>query len=126
MKEIHIYDTVKRTMDDAHFDDILKLEIFFSRLYDRGYNATMLNRESNPDEFNANPEVVKLYEEKGAEAFPCLTVDGKIVYNGRFPSQDLVIKLSGIDYDPYEFDVDNTEMDVDECDGCSGDCNSCF
>ena len=54
------------------------------------------------------------------------TVDGKIVYNGRYPSSDQVIRLAGIDYDPYEFDVDNTEMEADDCDGCSGDCNGCF
>ena len=126
MKKIYIYDAVKRSMDDPHFDDIRQLEIFFSRLYDRGYLTAMLNRENNPEEFDANPEVKALYEKEGASAFPCLTVDGKIVYNGRYPSSDQVIRLAGIDYDPYEFDVDNTEMEADDCDGCSGDCNGCF
>lgn len=75
---------------------LLDLSEVIVDLQKEGYRVERYQMASHPQAFLGNPEVMRLVREKQMAALPIVLVRGKIVTEGRYPTQvEILAKLNG-------------------------------
>lgn len=73
--------------------ELLRITTVLNRLKEEGVVIDRFNLNSAPMEFVTNHTINMFVNEKGVEALPCVTVDGQIVMEGRYPTNSEILKL---------------------------------
>jgi hypothetical protein len=66
-------------------------------LQDRGVEVRRFNLAQEPMAFASNTEVKQILEATDGEGLPVVLVDGRVVTQGEYPSQERLRELVGID-----------------------------
>lgn len=75
---------------------LLDLSEMIVDLQKEGYRVERYQMTSHPQAFLGNPEVMRLVREKQMAALPIVLVQGKIVTEGRYPTQvEILAKFNG-------------------------------
>ena len=73
--------------------ELLRITTVIDRLKQNGFIVRRFNLNSAPMEFVSNPMVNAFLNQKGAEALPVVLVDGSIVIEGRYPTNEEILTL---------------------------------
>ena len=73
--------------------ELLRITTVIYRLKQNGFIVRRFNLNSAPMEFVSNPMVNAFLNQKGAEALPVVLVDGSIVIEGRYPTNEEILTL---------------------------------
>lgn len=73
--------------------ELLRITTVLNTLKQNGVVIDRFNLNNAPMEFVTNQTVNTFVNQKGAEALPCVLVDGKIVIEGRYPTNAEIITL---------------------------------
>lgn len=73
--------------------ELLRITTLLSRLKEKNIIIDRFNLNNAPMEFVKNNNVNQYVNEKGVEGLPCVTLDGNIVIEGRYPRNDEVLEL---------------------------------
>ena len=73
--------------------ELLRITTVIDRLKKNGVTVKRFNLNSAPMEFVTNQTVNIYVNQKGAEALPVILVDGNIVIEGRYPTNEEILKL---------------------------------
>ena len=71
--------------------ELLRITTVLNTLKQNGVVIDRFNLNSAPMEFVTNQTVNTYVNQKGAEALPCVTVDGLIVIEGRYPTNEEIL-----------------------------------
>ena len=72
--------------------ELLRITTVLNTLKQNGVVIDRFNLNSAPMEFVTNQTVNMYVNQKGAEALPCVTVDGMIVIEGRYPTNEEIMR----------------------------------
>ena len=72
--------------------ELLRITTVLNTLKQNGVVIDRFNLNSAPMEFVTNQTVNLYVNQKGAEALPCVTVDGVIVIEGRYPTNEEIMR----------------------------------
>ena len=72
--------------------ELLRITTILNTLKQNGVVIDRFNLNSAPMEFVTNQTVNLYVNQKGAEALPCVTVDGMIVIEGRYPTNEEIMR----------------------------------
>lgn len=73
--------------------ELLRITTVLNTLRENGVVIDRFNLKSAPMEFVTNQTVNVFVNQKGAEALPCVLVDGNIVIEGRYPTNEEILTL---------------------------------
>ena len=73
--------------------ELLRITTVIDRLKKNGVTVKRFNLNSAPMEFVTNQTVNTYVNQKGAEALPVILVDGNIMIEGRYPTNEEILKL---------------------------------
>ncbi|WP_298482173.1 arsenite efflux transporter metallochaperone ArsD [uncultured Ruminococcus sp.] len=73
--------------------ELLRITTVLNTLKQNGVVIDRFNLNSAPMEFVTNQTINTFINQKGTEALPCVTVDGKIVIEGRYPTNEEILTL---------------------------------
>lgn len=73
--------------------ELLRITTVLNTLKQNGVVIDRFNLKSAPMEFVTNQTVNVFVNQKGIEALPCVLVDGEIVIEGRYPTNEEILKL---------------------------------
>lgn len=73
--------------------ELLRITTVIDRLKKNGITVKRFNLNSSPMEFVTNQAVNLYVNQKGAEALPVVLVDGNIVIEGRYPTNEEILYL---------------------------------
>ena len=73
--------------------ELLRITTVLNTLKQNGVIIDRFNLNSAPMEFVTNQTVNVYVNQKGADALPCVTVDGEIVIEGRYPTNAEILEL---------------------------------
>ena len=73
--------------------ELLRITTVLNTLKQNGVVIDRFNLNSAPMQFVINHTINMFINEKGAEALPCVIVDGKIVIEGRYPTNEEILTL---------------------------------
>ena len=73
--------------------ELLRITTVIDRLKKNSVTVKRFNLNSAPMEFVTNQTVNTYVNQKGAEALPVILVDGNIVIEGRYPTNEEILKL---------------------------------
>jgi hypothetical protein len=76
--------------------ELLRISTVLNTLKNNGVEIERFNLSNSPMEFIQNKTANKFINEKGVEGLPVTVVDGEIVVEGRYPSNEEIVKLIGI------------------------------
>jgi hypothetical protein len=76
--------------------ELLRISTVLNTLSNNGVEIERFNLSNSPMEFVQNKTVNKFINEKGVEGLPVTVVDGEIVVESRYPSNEEIVKLLGI------------------------------
>jgi hypothetical protein len=76
--------------------ELLRISTVLNTLKNNGVEIERFNLTNSPMEFIQNKTVNKFINEKGIEGLPVTIVDGEIVVESRYPSNEEIVKLLGI------------------------------
>ena len=97
MKEMQIFEPAlccETGICGASVDpELLRITTVIDRLKQNGVIVRRFNLNSAPMEFVSNPMVNAFLNQKGAEALPVVLVDGSIVIEGRYPTNEEILTL---------------------------------
>lgn len=73
--------------------ELLRITTTLGALKEQGVEISRYNLNSAPMEFVKSDVVNKYVNENGVEGLPCVTLDGKIVIEGRYPTNAEILEL---------------------------------
>lgn len=73
--------------------ELLRITTVINTLKQNGVVIDRFNLNSAPMEFVTNYTVNMFVNQKGVEVLPCVTVDGNIVIEGRYPTNEEILTL---------------------------------
>lgn len=73
--------------------ELLRITTVINTLKQNGVVIDRFNLNSAPMEFVTNYTVNMFVNQKGVEDLPCVTVDGNIVIEGRYPTNEEILTL---------------------------------
>ena len=100
--------------------ELLRITTVIDRLKKNGVTVKRFNLGSVPMEFVTNQTVNTYVNQKGAEALPVVLVDGNIVIEGRYPTNEEILKL--LELSPDAMLPQNTNNGGGCCCGGGGCC----
>ena len=112
MAKIRIYDTRKHDFDSLYYQENLQLQILIANLDGQGIDIELVNRNYRQEDFDAVPEMVQLFAEKGHRGFPCLMSDGEIILSGRYPKKEQILELAS--HDGVFYDLESAREDMSD------------
>lgn len=109
--------------------ELLRISTVLNTLKQKGIIIERYNLNSAPMEFVKNNIVNQYVNEKGVEGLPVVTVDGKIVLEGRYPANDEILNLLELPAEMLlpkgatscccnESEEESCCCDVEEAEGC--------
>ena len=99
--------------------ELLRITTVLNTLKQNGVVIDRFNLNSAPMEFVTNHTINVYVNQKGVEALPCVTVDGEIVIEGRYPANAEILELLEL---PASAMLPNIKSDGACC--CGDDCCS--
>lgn len=97
MKKMQIFEPAlccKTGVCGASVDpELLRITTVLNTLKQNGVVIDRFNLNSAPMQFVVNHTINMFLNEKGVEALPCVTVDGRIVIEGRYPTNEEILTL---------------------------------
>jgi hypothetical protein len=105
--------------------ELLRISTVLNTLKNNGVEIERFNLSSVPMEFIQNKTVNKFINEKGVEGLPVTVVDGEIVVEGRYPSNEEIVKLLGISVSSIGSQPKVAKVRLGRASGCGcsdGDC----
>ena len=100
MKEMQIFEPAlccETGICGASVDpELLRITTVIDRLKKNGVTIKRFNLNNAPIEFVTNQTVNTYVNQKGVEALPVVLVDGKIVIEGRYPTNEEILMLTDI------------------------------
>ncbi len=100
MKEMQIFEPAlccETGVCGASVDpELLRITTVLDRLKKNGIIIKRFNLNSSPMEFVTNHTINTFINQKGVDALPCVMVDGKIVIEGRYPTNEEIMVLAEI------------------------------
>jgi hypothetical protein len=97
MKELCIYEPAlccETGICGVNVDpELLRISTVLNTLKNEGVVIGRYNLNNAPMEFVKSDVVNKYLNEKGVEGLPVVTLDGKIVISGRYPTNDEILTL---------------------------------
>ena len=100
MKEMQIFEPAlccETGICGASVDpELLRITTVIDRLKQNGFIVRRFNLNSAPMEFVTNQTVNAFLNQKGAQALPVVLVDGSIVIEGRYPTNEEILTLLGL------------------------------
>lgn len=100
--------------------ELLRISTVLNTLREHGVEIDRYNLNSAPMEFVKSNAVNRFVNEKGVEGLPCVTLDGEIVIEGRYPANDEILTLLEL---PAEYLLPAGATQAEPC--CCGDSNCC-
>ena len=73
--------------------ELLRITTVLNTLKQNGVVIDRFNLNSAPMEFVTNQTINVYVNQKGVDALPCATVDGEIVIEGRYPTNEEILSL---------------------------------
>ena len=73
--------------------ELLRITTLLRKLKEKNIIVDRFNLNNAPIEFVKNNKVNQYVNENGAEGLPCVTLDGNIIIEGRYPSDKEVLEL---------------------------------
>lgn len=99
--------------------ELLRISAIINSLKAKNIPIERFNLNVAPMEFITNRIVNDFLNKNGADSLPVVLLDGKIILNGRYPTNDEFVSLLGVDKDILEANESMTEKKQDTC--CSSD-----
>ncbi len=100
MKEMQIFEPAlccETGVCGASVDpELLRITTVLDRLKKNGIIIKRFNLNSSPIEFVTNQTINTFINQKGVDALPCVMVDGNIVIEGRYPTNEEIMVLAEI------------------------------
>ena len=100
MKEMQIFEPAlccETGVCGASVDpELLRITTVLDRMKKNGIIIKRFNLNSSPMEFVTNQTINTFINQKGVDALPCVMVDGKIVIEGRYPTNEEIMVLAEI------------------------------
>ena len=100
MKEMQIFEPAlccETGVCSASVDpELLRITTVLDRMKKNGIIIKRFNLNSSPIEFVTNQTINTFINQKGVDALPCVMVDGKIVIEGRYPTNEEIMVLAEI------------------------------
>lgn len=97
--------------------ELLRISTVLNTLRQNGVAIERFNLKSAPMEFVANHAIHAFINEKGADALPCVVIDGEIAIEGRYPTNEEILALLDL---PPETMLPKTKHGGGCC--CAGGC----
>ncbi|MPW26793.1 arsenite efflux transporter metallochaperone ArsD [Alkalibaculum sp. M08DMB] len=108
--------------------ELLRISTVLNSLEKNGFKTDRFNLTDAPMEFINNRKINDFIYANGDEKLPVITLDGEIIIEGRYPSNEEFSRLldipdSFLNMDGEEKNEEEVKMDSksDDC-GCSGGC----
>lgn len=76
--------------------ELVRISIAVNNVKKAGIDITRYNLANEPDAFVANETVTSLLHEKGPDVLPVILVDGKIMKEQGYPSNEELARVTGI------------------------------
>jgi hypothetical protein len=76
--------------------ELLRISTILNTLKKSGIEVDRFNLSGSPQEFISNKIINKYINEKGVEGLPVTVVDREIVIEGRYPTNEEIVKLLGV------------------------------
>lgn len=108
--------------------ELLRISTVLSSLKNRGIEVDRFNLSSAPQEFVTNEVINKFINDKGVDGFPITVLDGEIVLQGKYPTNEELAKFLDVE-DNFlgekrkSFKLETTNND--ESGGCSCSGGNC-
>ena len=123
MKEMQIFEPAlccETGVCGASVDpELLRITTVLDRLKKNGIIIKRFNLNRSPMEFVTNQTINTFINQKGVDALPCVIVDGKIVIEGRYPTNEEIMVLAEI---PVEKFLPEQKKSAGCCCGNNGGC----
>lgn len=81
--------------------ELLRISTVLNNLNKIGVAVERYNLSNNPQAFIDNKEVNNFINTKGVDELPVIVVDDKIVIKGRYPSNEEISKIFGIEIEKF-------------------------
>lgn len=101
--------------------ELLRVSTILDTLKKCGAAVDRFNLNSTPAEFIADHTINTYINEKGVEGLPAVTVDGKIVITGRYPTNEEFVELLDLPAGALEKQEKMEKKNLWGCD-CGGGC----
>ena len=99
--------------------ELLRVSTVLDTLKKHGVSVDRFNLNSAPKEFIIDQIINAYINEKGPEGLPAVTVDGKIVLTGRYPTNEEFTKLLDIPEGMLkQSEPEKTKTDPEKSGGC--------
>ena len=79
--------------------ELLRISTVSDNLKKNGVEIERFNLSNSPQEFINNKNINKFINDKGVDELPATVLDGEIVIKGRYPTNDEIEKLLGVQID---------------------------
>ena len=123
MKEMQIFEPAlccETGVCGASVDpELLRITTVHDRLKKNGIIIKRFNLYRSPMDFVTNQTINTFINQKGVDALPCVIVDGKIVIEGRYPTNEEIMVLAEI---PVEKLLPEQKKSAGCCCGNNGGC----
>ena len=123
MKEMQIFEPAlccETGVCGASVDpELLRITTVLDRLKKNGIIIKRFNLNRSPMEFVTNQTINTFINQKGVDALPCVMVDGNIVIEGRYPTNEEIMLLAEI---PGEKLLPEQKKSAGCCCGNNGGC----
>ena len=123
MKEMQIFEPAlccETGVCGASVDpELLRITTVLDRLKKNGIIIKRFNLNRSPMEFVTNQTINTFINQKGVDALPCVILDGKIVIEGRYPTNEEIMVLAEI---PVEKLLPEQKKSAGCCCGNNGGC----
>lgn len=96
--------------------ELLRITTVLNTLRQNGVVIDRFNLKNAPMEFVTNQTVNTFVNQKGAEALPCVLVDGNIVIEGRYPTNEEILNLLELSAEDF---LPKDAVNSEECCCCS-------
>ncbi len=120
MSKLRIYDLNIRDFNSSEFQDVLRLQILTYNLSEQGTDAKFVTVERTPEEFNTDDTAVKLLQEEGEKAFPCVIYNDELLWKGSFPSDTALLYHMKTKIEYIKDPASTIELTCESCGRCGG------
>ncbi|OOM76710.1 arsenite efflux transporter metallochaperone ArsD [Clostridium sp. BL-8] len=103
--------------------ELLRVATVLNTLKNKGIVIERYNLTSNPQIFVSNKIINKILNTKGVEALPIIMVDGVVVKEGKYPTNEEFCSLLGIPSDTLKLNIKKASIkkSTKSC-GCKDGC----
>ncbi len=102
--------------------ELLRISTFINKLKNKDVLIERYNLSSNPQIFVDNKEINEILNEKGIEVLPVTMVDGVVVKEGSYPSNEEVCALLELPSSYLKINIKRAAINKPKSCGCKDGC----